>query len=427
MRRTNLSQPDGVEVRGGRKGDPLATRSSGRLRIPCHGAMSADTRTLEPPIPSMGGEAASAKFACYEGMPTGTMTLNERVAASKTARFSTCVIDFDIKPLGYDDAGMVFHRESSAEGEFVYLRANPDCPAANDCIQYAPITHTMMGWNIYPNYQGPAPISSTGWNHVHIEVIGDGMRVYVNHAAEPSLVVPRLWGLRHDGGLAFKGPAIYANLIVDPHASAGRPMIPHASVKAGTVMAWGAAPPITYNRSGTVLAKDAPTGDAAWHPIEVEPTGLVNLGRAFGLARAPSPSLAWLKTEVTASAPMRRTLQVGFAEEAWVFLNGQLVYSGRNQYFPSELAWRPTDASNPTTLRSPWTYAREETRSCSRSGTTGDPAKARSNLRTMGGPLKLASIRSRVWTCTDRPCGDWYLRLTRRDSIPAFHSRKLTF
>ena len=318
--------------------------------------MSANAWTMEPPIPSMGGEAASAKFARYEGMPTGTMTLNEGVADSKTARFSTGVIDFDIKPLGYDDAGVVFHRESSAEGEFVYLRANPDCPAANDCIQYAPITHTMMAWNIYPNYQGPAPISPTGWNHVHIEVIGDGMRVYVNHAAEPSLVVPRLWGLTHDGGVAFKGPAVYANLVVDPHPSAGQSVVPAASVEAGTVTAWLAGPPSAYDRSVTVTAKDAPANNA-WRAIEFEPTGLVNLGRAFGLARAPSPSLAWIKTGVTASAPVRRTLQIGFAEEVWVFLKGQLVYSGRNTYFPPETRLSPDgrlerdNASIPLDLR----------------------------------------------------------------------------
>jgi hypothetical protein len=318
--------------------------------------MSVEAWSMEPPIPSMGGEAASAKFARYEGMPAGTMTLNEGVATSKTARFSTGAIDFDIKPIGYDDAGVVFHREGSAEGEFIYLRANPDCPAANDCIQYAPITHTMMGWNIYPNYQGQAPISSTGWNHVHIEVIGDGMRVYVNHAAEPSLVVPRLSGLRHDGGLAFKGPAIYANLVIDPRAVAGVPAVPAASVEAGTLMAWRAAAPSPYDRNGAVLASDAPARDA-WRPIDVEPTGLVNLGRAFGLAHAPSPSLAWLKTEITAVAPMRRILQVGFAEEVWVFLNGQLVYSGRNQYFPRETRLspdgrlEPDNASIPLELR----------------------------------------------------------------------------
>ncbi len=328
----------------------LASSALASAEFPSNGKtsyfMSADSWTMEPPIPSMGDEAASTKFNRYEGMPTGTMILNHGVVVSKTARFSTGVIDFDIKPLGYDDAGVVFHREGSAEGEFVYLRANPDCPAADDCIQYAPITHTMLNWNIYPNYQNSAPISPTGWNHVHIEVIGDGMRVYVNHAAEPSLVVPRLRGLRHDGGLAFKGPAIFANLVVDPHASAGLSAVPAASVEAGTIMAWRASSPTAYDRNSSVVAKDAPTSDA-WRPIEVEPTGLVNLGRAFGLAQAPSPSLAWLKTEVTASAPMRRTLQVGFAEEAWVFLNGQLVYSGRNQYFPTETRLSPDGRLEP--------------------------------------------------------------------------------
>ena len=317
--------------------------------------MSADGWTMEPPIASMGGEAGAARFARYEGMPAGTMTLNEGVAASKTARFSTGVIDFDIKPLGYDDAGLVFRREGSAEGEFVYLRANPDCPAANDCIQYAPITHTMMAWNVYPNYQGPAPISPGGWNHVHVEVIGDGMRVYVNHEAEPSLVVPRLRGLRHDGSLAFKGPATYANLVVDPRPS-GLSAVPASTNAASTIMAWRAASPTAYDRSGIVSAGDAPAGDA-WRPIEVEPTGLVNLGRAFGLARAPSPSLAWLKTEVDAAAPVRRTLQVGFAEQVWVFLNGQLVYSGSNTYYPPQTRLspdgrlEPDNASIPLALR----------------------------------------------------------------------------
>ena len=283
------------------------------------------------------------------------MTVMEAIAASSDAHFSDGTIEFDIKPLGYNDTGVVFRRQGSAEGEFVYLRANPDCPAADDCIQYAPITHTMMSWNVYPNYQGPAPISSTGWNHVHIEVVGDGMRVYVNHAPEPSLVIPRLRGLEQDGGLALKGPAIFANLVVDPSA-AGLPVVPAATVEAGTVMAWRAASPSVYDRNGTVLAKDAPAGDA-WRPIEVEPTGLVNLGRAFGLARAPSPSVAWLRTEVSASAPMRRTLRIGFAEEVWVFLNGRLVYSGRNQYFPVDTRLspdgrlEPDNASIPLVLR----------------------------------------------------------------------------
>lgn len=307
--------------------------------------MSPDAWTLEPPIAALGRTAAVAKFARYEGMPAGTMTLNEGVAVLKTARFSTGAIDFDIKPIGYDDAGLVFHREGTAEGEFVYLRANPDCPAADDCIQYAPITKTMMSWNIYPNYQGPAPISPAGWNHIRIEIIGEGIRVKVNHAAEPSLVVPSLRGLRREGGLAFKGPAVFANLVVDSHA-AGLAAIPPAPAAAGALTAWRAAPPTPYDRTRPVQASDIPGGDA-WRPIEAEPTGLVNLGRAFGLAHAPSPSLAWLRTDIIAAAPIRRILRLGFAEQVWVFLNGQRIYAGSNQYFPRETRLSPDGRLEP--------------------------------------------------------------------------------
>ena len=44
---------------------------------------------------------------------------------------------------------------------------------------------------------------------------------------------------------------------------------------------------------------------------------------------------------------MRRTLQIGFAEEAWVFLNGQLVYSGRNTYYPPETRLAPDGRLEP--------------------------------------------------------------------------------
>ena len=297
--------------------------------------MRIDAWTMEPAVSWVGTTAGSAKFARYEGMPTGTMTLNEGIASSKLAQFSSGTIEFDIKPIGYDDAGIIFHRRGAEDGEFFYLRANPDCPAANDCIQYAPITHSLMGWNIYPNYQRPAQISPTGWNHVRLRVSGDSMVVYLNRASEPSLVVPHLRGLARDGGIAFKGPAIYANLFVSPDGGSDTPAIAPEPVEPGTVTAWVAGQPTAHDRSQPVSFADAPAANA-WSPIEVEPTGLVNLGRAFGMGKVPSLSLGWLKTVVTASKPMHRMLRIGFTPQVWLFLNGRLVYSGDNSYFPAE-------------------------------------------------------------------------------------------
>lgn len=69
-------------------------------------------------------------------------------------------------------------------------------------------------------------------------------------------------GARHDGGPAFKGPAEYANVIIDPHASAGLPAVLVTSVEPGTIVAWRAAAPSAYDRNGIVMAKDAPVGEA---------------------------------------------------------------------------------------------------------------------------------------------------------------------
>ena len=149
--------------------------------------------------------AASATFARDDGMGAGKMTLNEGLAVLNTAYFSSGQIDYDMKLTGYDDAGIIFYGRGDEDGEFGCIRANPDCPAAADCVQYAPVTHDRMSRNSYPNHQGPAPISATGWNRVTLQVADGKMRVFFNHAAEPSIVVPQLLGLTSEGGLVSRG------------------------------------------------------------------------------------------------------------------------------------------------------------------------------------------------------------------------------
>ena len=217
-----------------------------------------------------------------------------------------------MKPLGYNDAGIVF-RHSNDGGEFVYLRANPDCPAADDCIQYAPVNHGIMDWNIYPDEQGPAPITSVGWNHVRLEVNGDRMLVYVNHASDPSLAVRRLQGLTSEGGIALKGPTIYANLLIDPTPPALPNTLENPPPDPGTVTHWLAAKPVVSAVDRRLTAGEIPpTG--AWQPIAAERTGLVNLDRAFGEPAAPATEIAWLKTSVTATAAARRIMLVGWTQ-----------------------------------------------------------------------------------------------------------------
>ncbi len=308
--------------------------------------MIATAWNLAPPIGWVGNAPGSLRFARYEGMPAGTLTVNEAVAESNEARFSNGTIDFDIKPLAYSDTGIIFRRQGNESGEIVYLRGNPDCPAADDCIQYAPITHGLMQWDIYSDKEGQAPIEPAGWNHVRLLVGGEKMLVYVNHEAEPSLVVPKLQGLTADGGIAFKGPAIYANLVIRPGSPSALADVHQASPDPGTVTAWLAAPPAALAVDHPIPAAAIPQPDA-WRPITAEPTGLVNLSRAFDVRQAPTTSVGWLKTVVIASAPARRTIRIGWARQVSLFLNGRLVFSGDNPYYPSDRRLSPNGRLEP--------------------------------------------------------------------------------
>ncbi len=320
----------------------------GILVIPAIGLIILPTRADATPIPYplapsdwhagpqaawVGPDAPSIKFDDRdEGFPNGVVTINGAVAVSNTAHFRSGTIDFDIKPLAYSYTGVIFRRQGNDNGEIFYLRGDPDCPASDDCYQYAPIVHGMLQWNIYPNYQGPAQIAPAGWNHVHVVVAGEKMVVYLNHAAEPTLVVPRLQGLTAEGGIALKGPAMYANLAVDPVA----PSLDNRHAvqpDPDAVTTWQAATPTAWPAGQPVPAANIP-GAGAWHPVAAEPWGLVDIARQFAETHGNASEIGWLKTTIDAAAPVRRVLRLGWASQVSVFLDGRRVFTGDNPYYP---------------------------------------------------------------------------------------------
>ena len=345
MLRTRLSRLSGLAAMLGATA-LIASPSIAQAPHTVSYAMAPGLWTLAPPAAWVVQPPGSLHFARYESMPTGTMTINEAVATSTGARFSSGTIEFDIKPLAYSDTGIICRRQGNESGEIVYLRANPDCPAANDCIQYAPIVHGHMQWDIYANFQGPAQITTTGWNHVRLVVVGEKMAVYINRGAAPALIVPKLQGLSRDGGIAFKGPAVYANLVIHPGDPTALPAIHVPPPIPGTATHWLAAPPTSLAMDHAPATADIPP-PASWHAIAAESTGLVNIGRAFDVRQAHAISIGWLKTMVTATAATRRTVQIGFARQASVFLNGRLVYSGDNPYYPPENRLSPDGRLEP--------------------------------------------------------------------------------
>lgn len=294
-------------------------------------------------------QGEKATFASDEAFPEGLMTVSEGFAVLKVGSFAEGTVDFDIKPLAYADTGIVLHRRDADTAEFVYLRANPDCPAANDCVQYAPITNGRMQWNAYSRFQHSAPVVASGWNHLRI-VIADGrLRLFVNHAPEPSLDVPRLQGLADRGGIAVKGPAIYANLVVRPDDKGPSAPTPVDVPQRGIVHHWLLGPVTPAPASGIPTASDIP--DTGWQRFEAEPDGLANLARAIPKNDGPRRQVAWLRVEVDAVADGTRTVDLGFVPRAWLFLNGARVYGGENFYYPADKRLAPAGRFGPENAR----------------------------------------------------------------------------
>jgi len=312
-------------------------------------APSSTTIAMSYPMTAETWLGAKATFASDEAFPDGLMTVAEGLAVLKVGTFAEGTVEFDIKPLAYADTGILFHRRDADTAEFVYLRANPDCPAAADCVQYAPITNGRMQWNAYSRFQHSAPVVASGWNHLRI-VIADGrLRVFVNHADAPSLDVPRLQGIADRGGIAVKGPAIFANLSVRAGDKGSLVPVPVDIPQPGVVRHWLLGPVTPAPANGIPTPGDIP--ETGWQRFTAEPDGLANLARAIPRNDGPRRQIAWLKVEVDAVADGISTVDLGFVPRAWLFLDRTPVYAGENFYYPAERRLAPAGRFAPDNAR----------------------------------------------------------------------------
>ena len=183
------------------------------------------------------------------------------------------------------------------------------------------------------------------------------MLVFVNHAVEPTLVVPRLQGSTVDGGIAFKGPASYANLVLDAALpDGGSTLLPGIAAPPrdpSAMIDWQATTPTSSPDDRPVNVSQVPTADTTWLPIAAEPDGLVNIGRVFGGPGDTPPQLAWLRTTIEIREAGRYALRLGFARQLAAFLDNQRIYEGNNPYYPPDRRLAPSGrlaADNATVL-----------------------------------------------------------------------------
>lgn len=264
-----------------------------------------------------------------KGIPLGMATLND-------FQFGSGTIEYDVAAEGGMGAALMFHATGEENFEMFYLRPHPNCQEAPDCVQYAPETHGALLWDMFPQYQGPAPLDSGQWNHVKLVISGKRMNIYVHGANQPTLKIGRLEGDTNQSGLMLAGPGFFADMTLQPDEVEGLPPDPEPDETASDdryVRHWRMSAFSKLTENQAPVYADLPDASAKWVPIETERSGLIDVSRVYGL---PFPrgqrSLVWLKTTIHSSGAQQKHASFGWLREAFVFVNGQLVYADKNLY-----------------------------------------------------------------------------------------------
>lgn len=284
--------------------------------------------------------------------------------------FTDGTIEFDVELNGMGFPGINFRTsEDRKNGENFYIRSfGPVSPLTRTTLQYAAVIDGVSMWDLTDEYQTGATIYKEGWNHVKLVISGKQMKAYVNDMLKPALVVPELESSCKSGNISLSGNVIYANLVIKPNA------VEDLSSDAGYISTyndtrylrnWMVSPSVDFpfgkevimplpSMYGKLVHSDLPDSTTSWSPITAENRAIINLSRKFGGVEQDARRLAWIKTSIHSDKFQEKILHLGFSDEVWVFINGQILYVDKN-YFgtPSQKEFRGRCTIENATIKLP--------------------------------------------------------------------------
>jgi hypothetical protein len=287
----------------------------------------------------------NAEFLRQLGFFRGLMRLNSGDAILKGLTFSDGTIEFDVNTIGRGAPGIAFRQQDEGNFELLYFRPDPNCPAFRACVQYAPQTHGVLLWDLFPQYENRAPLRENGWNHIKMVVSGRRMNIFVNDAPSPALEVGRLEGDTLKGGLRLQGPGTFANLVITPDAVDGlspEPATDPGDGDRGLVRNWRLSAFSSLPNGKDPVYREMPSVSEEWKTISTERNGLVNLSRIYGRPLPePNRAVTWLKTAIASERKQTKQVEIGWTRELWVYVNGKLVYADKNLFESDEARKAP--------------------------------------------------------------------------------------
>lgn len=289
-----------------------------------------------------------AKAAEYQGHKS--LLLDGGAALLKDFEMRDSVIDVDVATSAKRGFfGIQFRLDGDgSNGEEVYLRQHKS--GLPDAMQYTPILNTGRNWQIYngPGFTGAVDIPKDVWFHLRLEIVGARAKLYVQDMDKPALVMNDLKSGLQKGQVALFdliGATYFSNFEIrmTPDAPWERHLPPMPS---STLTKWSLSP--SYDALGRNLERPLSSAESDaihWQDVEAEPPGFVVLYRYreaphpmvtfqgdFSKRLEPQPGMKVLyaRTTIESDRDQVKKLELGYSDDASVFLNGKILYRGRS-------------------------------------------------------------------------------------------------
>lgn len=280
-------------------------------------------------------QTGKVEFVDYKGQKCMKIAPNSGQVILKDWVFKDGTIEFDVESILPEFAQSIyFHRKDEKEQEIVYLRVGTiGNKLTNSAIQYTPYFDGINMWDMYPQYQGPAPIKGGDWNHIKLVISGHQMRVYMNQNPRPVLEIPKLEGNLKEGSIAFEGSSYIANVQIKPNETEGLSPLEGVDLsnhESNYLRKWAISSPVDFPPGTEAFLGNQPKPENFTDSLSAERDGFINLTRKFGGNK--SRKVIWLKTKLIAKENVKTKLQLGFSDEVWVYLNNQTVFVDKNLF-----------------------------------------------------------------------------------------------
>ena len=239
--------------------------------------------------------------------------------------------------------GIAFRVQSEADYEVIFFR--PGASGTTQAVQYTPGLLGANAWQIYtgPGYTAAANVPRNEWIHVRLVVSGVVARLFLDRAAEPSLVVRDLKLGDSKGSIGFwghMGDAYFANLSYTPDAAAHDPRAKPEFLP-GALTDWELSQ--MFDATETNPAVYPGVHGLKWESVAAESPGMVVINRYRESPNVLPPERAdrlrgdvrggkvvFARTTIHSDRDEIRKMSFGYSDEAVVFLNGAPIYAGNN-------------------------------------------------------------------------------------------------